>query len=84
MWNYIRYIIYLKSFPKNDHNAVEKHISDKVQKQPKSITNKLYLQICDESDKPQPEGQRSIDFFPLFRAKALPDYKVYMYFNTLC
>lgn len=32
MWNYIRYIIYLKSFPKNDHNAVEKHISDKVQK----------------------------------------------------
>lgn len=77
MWNYIRYIIYLKNLPENDHNAVEKHVSNKVQKYPKLIiTNKLYLQICDDSNKPQSEGQKPCDFFPLFRAKALPDYKV--------
>ena len=32
MWNYIRYIIYLKNLPENDRNAVEKHVSDKVKK----------------------------------------------------
>ncbi|XP_019858677.1 PREDICTED: uncharacterized protein LOC109586891, partial [Amphimedon queenslandica] len=61
MWNYILFIIHVQNLPENEHNALEKYISEKIRKM--------------ESEKTKNEDQKSIDFFPIFRAKSLPDYK---------
>ena len=60
MWNYIYFTLYLDSVNTSDHNALEKYLYERTVKMFTSSDSQKY----------------EISFFPLHRAKGLPDSTV--------
>ena len=60
MWNYIYFVLYLDSINTNDHNALEKYVYERTVKDLANSNSQKY----------------EIGFFPLRRAKMLPESQI--------
>ena len=70
LWNYIHFVLYLDTLHPNDHNALEKYVSQQVHE----YLIALIVIISQVPSISNPAG--STDFFPIFKAKCLPKFDI--------